>query len=41
MKDLYERALSAIPMGVSSPLRACRKVSSDPLFIQSGAGEFW
>lgn len=39
MKDLFERAQRAIPLGVSSPLRACRKVNSEPLFIESGRGE--
>lgn len=39
MESLYERARRVIPLGVSSPLRACRKVSAEPLFVQSGLGE--
>ena len=36
--SLYHKALSLIPGGVNSPVRACRSVGTDPLFIQSAAG---
>jgi glutamate-1-semialdehyde 2,1-aminomutase len=35
---LYERALKLIPGGVNSPVRACKSVGADPLFIDSGEG---
>ena len=35
---LYERAKERIPGGVNSPVRACRSVGMDPLFIESGDG---
>jgi glutamate-1-semialdehyde 2,1-aminomutase len=35
---LYQQALSLIPGGVNSPVRACRSVGGDPLFIQSAEG---
>jgi len=35
---LYAAALNVIPGGVNSPVRACRSVGSDPLFIQSARG---
>jgi glutamate-1-semialdehyde 2,1-aminomutase len=37
-RELYERALSLIPGGVSSPVRAMRAVGRDPLFIDSAEG---
>src|ERR671931_1094213 len=37
-RELYERALSLIPGGVSSPVRAMRAVGRDPLFIASAKG---
>ncbi len=37
-KQLYRRALEVIPGGVNSPVRACRSVDSDPLFIQRADG---
>ena len=36
--ELYHRALSLIPGGVNSPVRACRSVGAEPLFIQSAQG---
>lgn len=35
---LYEMAKSIIPGGVNSPVRACKSVGCDPLFIQKGKG---
>ena len=35
---LYHQALSLIPGGVNSPVRACRSVGTDPLFIQRAEG---
>ena len=32
---LYTRAVQSIPGGVNSPVRACKSVGADPLFIQS------
>ncbi len=36
----YAEALKVIPGGVNSPVRACKAVGADPLFIASGAGPF-
>ncbi len=36
--ELYTTALDIIPGGVNSPVRACRSVGSDPLFIHSAHG---
>ena len=35
---LYERALKIIPGGVNSPVRACKSVGADPLFIDRADG---
>ena len=35
---IFERAQAVIPGGVNSPVRACRSVGVDPVFIASGAG---
>ena len=35
---LYQRAQELIPGGVNSPVRACRSVGTDPLFIESADG---
>lgn len=35
---LYERAQALIPGGVNSPVRACRSVGTDPLFIERADG---
>jgi len=37
-QSLYERALNIIPGGVNSPVRACKSVGADPLFIERGQG---
>jgi len=36
--DLFKRARSIIPGGVNSPVRACRSVGMDPLFIKKAMG---
>ena len=35
---LYERAIKVIPGGVNSPVRACKSVGADPLFIDRAEG---
>jgi len=37
-QELYERALKIIPGGVNSPVRACKSVGADPLFIDRADG---
>ena len=37
-QELYERALKIIPGGVNSPVRACKSVDADPLFIDRADG---
>ncbi|MFN2353634.1 MAG: glutamate-1-semialdehyde 2,1-aminomutase [Desulfopila sp.] len=37
-KEKFEEAQRVIPGGVSSPVRACRSVGCDPLFIERGNG---
>jgi len=37
-KLLFERAMQVIPGGVNSPVRACRSVGADPLFIERAEG---
>jgi glutamate-1-semialdehyde 2,1-aminomutase len=37
-KALFERAKRVIPGGVNSPVRACRSVGVDPLFVAQGDG---
>jgi len=37
-RQLYQRALKLIPGGVNSPVRACKSVGADPLFIQKAEG---
>ena len=37
-QSLYERAVKIIPGGVNSPVRACKSVGADPLFIDRGEG---
>ena len=39
-KELHERALRVMPGGVNSPVRACRAVGGDPLFISHGDGAY-
>ena len=36
--NLYEKALSCIPGGVNSPVRACKSVGAEPLFIDRADG---
>lgn len=36
--NLFERAKKMIPGGVNSPVRACRSVGADPLFIDKALG---
>jgi glutamate-1-semialdehyde 2,1-aminomutase len=38
--SIYQRALEVIPGGVNSPVRACRSVGADPLFIARGEGGY-
>ena len=37
-KEMFSRAQQYIPGGVNSPVRACRSVGCDPLFIQEAQG---
>jgi len=37
-KNLYERAISVIPGGVNSPVRAFNAVGGDPLYVVKGKG---
>jgi len=37
-EDLYRRALSLLPGGVNSPVRAMRAIGRNPIFIESGNG---
>src|ERR1044071_8929031 len=37
-QSIFERARAIIPGGVNSPVRACRSVGADPVFIASGSG---
>jgi len=39
-RRLYRRALKSIPGGVNSPVRACKSVGEDPLFIDRAIGCF-
>ena len=39
-KELFERAQRVMPGGVNSPVRACRAVGGDPLFISHGDGAY-
>ena len=36
--DLFKKASQVIPGGVNSPVRACRSVGCDPLFVASARG---
>jgi glutamate-1-semialdehyde 2,1-aminomutase len=36
--ELYRRALSVLPGGVNSPVRAMRAIGRDPIFVDHGAG---
>ena len=35
---IFERAKQVIPGGVNSPVRACRSVGADPVFVAQGDG---
>ncbi len=37
-KRLFEKARNVIPGGVNSPVRACRSVGCDPIFIERARG---
>ncbi|GAG97313.1 unnamed protein product, partial [marine sediment metagenome] len=37
-KEMFEKARKVIPGGVNSPVRACRSVGCDPLFIERAHG---
>ena len=39
-QSMYERAMKIIPGGVNSPVRACKSVNADPLFIDRADGCF-
>jgi glutamate-1-semialdehyde 2,1-aminomutase len=39
-RAIYERARAVIPGGVNSPVRACRSVGADPLFVTHGDGAY-
>lgn len=39
-KSFFERAKTLIPGGVNSPVRACRSVGTDPIFVESGNGSW-
>jgi glutamate-1-semialdehyde 2,1-aminomutase len=36
--ELYEQALSLLPGGVNSPVRAMRSIGRDPIFVAAGSG---
>ena len=38
--ELFDRAVNLIPGGVNSPVRACRSVGTDPLFIDKADGAY-
>jgi glutamate-1-semialdehyde 2,1-aminomutase len=37
---IFERARAVIPGGVNSPVRACRSVGADPVFVAQGDGAY-
>ncbi len=39
-KAIFERAKQIIPGGVNSPVRACRSVGADPVFVAQGDGAY-
>ncbi|MEO8703522.1 MAG: glutamate-1-semialdehyde 2,1-aminomutase [Kofleriaceae bacterium] len=39
-QEIFERARAVIPGGVNSPVRACRSVGADPVFISQGDGAY-
>ena len=36
--ELYDRAVNLIPGGVNSPVRACKSVGAEPIFIDHAEG---
>jgi glutamate-1-semialdehyde 2,1-aminomutase len=39
-QSIFERARAVIPGGVNSPVRACRSVGADPVFVVQGDGAY-
>jgi glutamate-1-semialdehyde 2,1-aminomutase len=39
-QSIFERARAVIPGGVNSPVRACRSVGADPVFVTQGDGAY-
>src|SRR6478609_329030 len=39
-QSIFERAKQVIPGGVNSPVRACRSVGVDPVFVAQGDGAY-
>jgi len=39
-KDLYAKAQTLMPGGVNSPLRACKYVNAEPVFIENAKGAY-
>lgn len=39
-QQLFQRARTLIPGGVNSPVRACKAVGMEPLFLKRGEGPF-
>jgi glutamate-1-semialdehyde 2,1-aminomutase len=39
-QSIFERAKKIIPGGVNSPVRACRSVGADPVFVAQGDGAY-
>jgi glutamate-1-semialdehyde 2,1-aminomutase len=39
-QSIFERAKRIIPGGVNSPVRACRSVGADPVFVAQGDGAY-
>jgi len=39
-KSLYAKALTLMPGGVNSPLRACKYVNAEPVFIENAKGAY-
>ena len=37
-KTLFDQATPIIPGGVNSPVRACKSVGTEPVFIRKGEG---
>ena len=37
-QELFQKAQALIPGGVNSPVRACKSVHCDPLFVASASG---